>query len=153
MLRLEQQDRSCWDRSAIAGAHNLIVDGLRGGRPGRYVLQAAIASLYAEAPTYEQTDWPQIVTLYDDLLSVWPSPVVAVAQVSGPARALVEVEQLERDGRLAGYQYLPAVMADLLRRLGRTDEASVAYRQALELTRNEPERKFLAERLANLDRP
>jgi predicted RNA polymerase sigma factor len=92
--------------------------------------------------------------------SVWPSPVVAlnrtvaVAQVSGPARALVEVEQLERDGRLAGYQYLPAVKADLLlRRLGLTDEASVAYRQALELTRNEPERKFLAERLANLDRP
>jgi RNA polymerase sigma-70 factor (ECF subfamily) len=117
------------------------------------VLQAAIASVYAAAPAYDQTDWPQIVTLYDELLSVWPSPVVAlnrtvaVAQVSGPAQALAEVEELEKDGRLAGYQYLPAIKADLLRRLGRTDEASVAYRQALELTSNEAEREFLAERL------
>ena len=107
LLRLEEQDRSRWDRAAIAEAHDLIVDGLRGGRPGRYVLQAAIASLYAEAPTYDQTDWPQIVTLYDELLSVWPSPVVAlnrtvaVAMVSGPAQALAEVEALER-GRPAG---------------------------------------------------
>jgi RNA polymerase sigma-70 factor (ECF subfamily) len=153
LLRLAEQDRSQWDRSAIAEAHGLIVDGLRGGRPGRYVLQAAIASVYAAAPAYDQTDWPQIVTLYDELLSVWPSPVVAlnrtvaVAQVSGPAQALAEVEELEKDGRLAGYQYLPAIKADLLRRLGRTDEASVAYRQALELTSNEAEREFLAERL------
>ncbi len=100
LLRLEEQDRSQWDRSAIAEAHDLIVAGLRGGRPGRYVLQAAIASLYAEAPTYDQTDWPQILTLYDELLSVWPSPVVAlnrtvaVAQVWGPAQALAEVEEL-----------------------------------------------------------
>jgi RNA polymerase sigma factor (sigma-70 family) len=153
LLRLAEQDRSQWDRSAIAEAHGLIVDGLRGGRPGRYVLQAAIASVYAAAPAYDQTDWPQIVTLYDELLSVWPSPVVAlnrtvaVAQVSGPAQALAEVEELEKDGRLAGYQYLPAIKADLLRRLGRTDEASVAYRQALELTSNEAERQFLADRL------
>ena len=153
LLRLEQQDRSQWDRAAIAEAHDLIVAGLRGGRPGRYVLQAAIASLYAEAPTYDETDWPQIVTLYDTLLTVWPSPVVAlnrtvaVARVAGPVQALAEVEELERGGRLAGYQYLPAVKADLLRWLGRTDEASVAYRQALELTRNEAEREFLSERL------
>jgi RNA polymerase sigma-70 factor (ECF subfamily) len=153
LLRLAEQDRSQWDRSAIAEAHGLIVDGLRGGRPGRYVLQAAIASVYAAAPAYDQTDWQQIVTLYDELLSVWPSPVVAlnrtvaVAQVSGPTQALAEVEELEKDGRLAGYQYLPAIKADLLRRLGRTDEASVAYRQALELTSNEAEREFLAERL------
>jgi RNA polymerase sigma factor (sigma-70 family) len=153
LLRLAEQDRSQWDRSAIAEAHGLIVDGLRGGRPGRYVLQAAIASVYAAAPAYDQTDWQQIVTLYDELLSVWPSPVVAlnrtvaVAQVSGPAQALAEVEELEKDGRLAGYQYLPAIKADLLRRLGRTDEASVAYRQALELTSNEAERQFLADRL------
>ncbi|TMR90313.1 RNA polymerase sigma factor [Nonomuraea basaltis] len=154
LLRLEEQDRSRWDRAAIAEAHDLIVDGLRGGRPGRYVLQAAIASLYAEARTFEQTDWPQIVTMYDELLAVWPSPVVAlnrtvaVARVSGPARALAEVEDLERDGRLAGYQYLPAIKADLLRRLDRTDEAAAAYRQAMELTRNEAERQFLAERLS-----
>lgn len=156
LLRLEEQDRSRWDRAAIAEAHDLIVDGLRGGRPGRYVLQAAIASLYAEAPSYERTDWPQIVTLYDALLAVWPSPVVALnrtvalARVSGPGRALAEVEELEKDGRLAGYQYLPAIKADLLRRLGRAEEASAAYRQALDLTGNEAEREFLTGRLADL---
>ncbi|MET9409128.1 DUF6596 domain-containing protein [Streptomyces sp. NPDC002935] len=154
LLRLEDQDRSLWDRSAMAEAHDLIVDGLRGGRPGRYVLQAAIASLYAEAPSFGQTDWPQIVTLYDALLSVWPSPVVAlnrtvaVSMVSGPAQALEEVVELEMGGRLARYQYLPAIKADLLHRLGRSEEASIAYRQALALTGNDAEREFLAERLA-----
>ncbi|MEV6030652.1 sigma-70 family RNA polymerase sigma factor [Nonomuraea sp. NPDC052116] len=153
LLRLEDQDRSLWDRSAMSEAHGLIVDGLRGGRPGRYVLQAAIASLYAEAPSYDQTDWPQIVTLYDELLAVWPSPVVAlnrtvaVSMVSGPARALEEVAELEKDGRLARYPYLPAIRADLLHRLGRREEASIAYRQTLELTGNEAEREFLAERI------
>jgi RNA polymerase sigma factor (sigma-70 family) len=153
LLRLEHQDRSRWDRSAIAEADRLITDGLRGGRPGRYVLQAAIAALYAQAPTYEQTDWPQIVALYDALLGVWPSPVVAlnrtvaVAQVSGPERALREIEALEKDDRLAGYQYLPAIKADLLYRSGRSGEAAAAYRQALELTRNEAEREFLTDRL------
>jgi RNA polymerase sigma factor (sigma-70 family) len=153
LLRLDQQDRSRWDRSAIAEADKLITDGLRGGRPGRYVLQAAIAAVYAQAPAYEQTDWPQIVALYDVLLSVWPSPVVAlnrtvaVAQVSGPERALREIGELEKDGRLAGYQYLPAIKADLLHRSGRSGEAAVAYREALALTRNETEREFLTERL------
>ncbi|MET9019172.1 DUF6596 domain-containing protein [Actinopolymorpha sp. NPDC004070] len=159
LLRLEEQDRSRWDRPAMAEAHELIVDGLRGGRPGRYVLQAAIASLYAEAPTYDQTDWPQILTLYDELLSVWPSPVVALnrtvalAMVSGPEQALAEVEGLEKDGRLAGYQYLPAIKADLLQRLGRDEEAEAAHREALALTRNETEREFLASRLADPRRP
>ncbi len=156
LLLLEDQDRSQWDRTAIAEAHDLIVDGLRGGRPGRYVLQAAIAALYAQAPTYEQTDWPQIVTLYDALLAVWPSPVVALnrtvalARVAGPQRALDEVEELEQDARLAGYQYLPAIKADLLRQLGRTADASIAYRRALELTGNEAEREFLAARLRQI---
>jgi RNA polymerase sigma-70 factor (ECF subfamily) len=155
LLRLEDQVRSRWDRSAMGEAQDLIVDGLRGGRPGRYVLQAAIASLYAEAPSYEQTDWPQIVTLYDELLLVWPSPVVAlnrtvaVSMVYGAVQALAEVAELERDGRLARYQYLPAIKADLLYRLGRSQEASIAYRQALELTGNDAEREFLAERLAS----
>ncbi|MBA4865619.1 RNA polymerase sigma factor [Streptomyces sp. PSKA54] len=158
LLRLEDQDRSLWDRSAMAEAHDLIVDGLRGGRPGRYVLQAAIASLYAEAPSYDETDWPQIVTLYDELLSLWPSPVVAlnrtvaVSMVAGPAQALAEVAELEKDSRLARYHYLPAVKADLLQRLGRSEEASLAYRQALELTGNDAEREFLAERLTGLHR-
>lgn len=154
LLRLEDQDRSLWDRSAIAEAQELIMDGLRGGRPGRYVLQAAIASLYAEPSTFDQTDWPQLVTLYDALLGVWPSPVVAlnrtvaVAMVRGPAKALAEVEQLERDARLADYPYLPAIKADLLQRLGRPEEALIAYRRALELTKNEAELGFLAERVA-----
>ena len=154
LLRLDEQDRSQWDRSAMAEADRLIVDALRAGRPGRYVLQAAIASLYAEATTYEQTDWPQILQLYDELLLAWPSPVVALnrtiplARVAGPEEALAEVVRLERDGQLTRYQYLPAIKADLLERLGRPDEAAVAYQQALELTANEAERDFLATRTA-----
>jgi RNA polymerase sigma-70 factor (ECF subfamily) len=154
LLRLEDQDRSRWDQAALAEADALITGCLRTARPGRYVLQAAIAALYAEAPSYEQTDWPQLVALYDELLRVWPSPVVALnravplAVAAGPQAALAEVERLERDGRLAGYQYLPAVKADLLRRLGRTAEAAAAYRQALDLTANEAERAFLTARLA-----
>jgi RNA polymerase sigma-70 factor (ECF subfamily) len=155
LLRLEEQDRSLWDRDAIAEAHDLIMDGLRGGRPGRYVLQAAIASLYAEAPAYEETDWPQIVQLYDALLQVWPSPVVALnrcvalSMVAGPQVALEAVQELEHDPQLSGYRYVPAIKADLLRRLGRTEEAVEAYRAALALTDNEAEREFLAGRIAD----
>ena len=154
LLRLEDQDRSNWDKAALAAADALITGCLRTARPGRYVLQAAIASLYAEAPSYAETDWPQLVALYDELLRVWPSPVVALnravplAMAAGPAAALAEVDRLERDGRLAGYRYLPAVKADLLSRLGRAAEAAAAYRQALDLTANEAERAFLADRLA-----
>ncbi|MEU8006787.1 RNA polymerase sigma factor [Catellatospora sp. NPDC049111] len=157
LLRLQEQDRTRWDRSAMAEARDLIVAGLRRGRPGRYLLQAAIASLYAEAPSFEQTDWPQIVELYDRLLEVWPSPVVALnrtvplAMAAGPQVALAEVERLERDGGLTGYQYLPAVKADLLLRSGRKVEAREAYGRALAVTANEAERAFLSERLADLD--
>lgn len=155
LQRLAEQDRSQWDRSAIAEAHDLIAEGLRGGPPERYVLQAAIALLYAEAPTYDQTDWSQIVRLYEELLAVWPSPVVALnravalSMALGPAAALAEVEKLEKDGRLAGYVYLPAIRADLLHRLGRTVEASRSIRLALDLVRNEAEREFLAARLGD----
>ncbi len=158
LLRLREQDRSQWDRAAIAEAEALIVDGLRGGRPGRYVLQAAIASLYAEAPTYEQTDWAQIAELYDALLSVWPSSVVALnravvhAETSGPLAALAEIEQLELGGGLDGYQYLPAVKADLLQRLGRSVDAADAYARAIELTENEAEREFLTCQLGDIIR-
>jgi len=159
LVRLDQQDRSRWDSAAIAEAHDLIVDGLRGGRPGRYLLQAAIAALYAQAPTFEQTDWPQLVTLYDELLKAWPSPVVALnrtvplAHVRGPEHALLEICRLEDDGRLAGYRYLPAIKADLLQRVGRTAEAVPAYQRALELTVNQTERAFLTARLAELEPP
>jgi RNA polymerase sigma-70 factor (ECF subfamily) len=153
LARLEDQDRSQWDSDAIAEADRLVVAALHAGPPGRFTLQAAIAALHAHAPSYEATDWPQIVTLYDQLLRVWPAPVaalnraVAVAMVDGPAAALEEVEALERDGRLAGYRYLPATRADLLRRLGRHEEAADAYRAALALTDNAAERAFLAEQL------
>ncbi len=157
LVRLPDQDRSRWDRAALAEASELIVASLSAGPPGRYVLQAAIASLYAEAPSYDQTDFAQIVLLYDRLLEVWPSPVVALnravplAMVRGPQAALAEVERLERDGRLAGYQYLPAVKADLLRRAGRDHEAAAAYREALAVTVNEAERAFLTERIRDYE--
>jgi RNA polymerase sigma-70 factor (ECF subfamily) len=149
LLRLSEQDRSQWDSAALAEAHEEIVGCLRAGPPGRYVLQAAIAALYADAPSYDRTDWPQIVELYDRLLAVWPSPVVALnravplAMVDGPQAALAEVERLNADGRLSGYQYLHAVRADLLGRLGRAGEAADAYRQALALATNDAERAFL----------
>jgi RNA polymerase sigma-70 factor, ECF subfamily len=155
LVRLKDQDRSQWDQAALAEADDLITGCLRAGPPGRYVLQAAIAALYADAPSYDQTDWPQILTLYDLLLEVWPSPVVALnravslAMVAGPEAALAEVERLEGDGRLSGYQYLPAVKADLLSRTGRTVEAADAYRQAFSLAANEAERAFLAEQIAD----
>jgi RNA polymerase sigma factor (sigma-70 family) len=151
LVRLADQDRSAWDRAMLAEADALIVGCLRAGPPGRYVLQAAIASLYAEPPSYDQTDWPQILVLYDRLLEGWPSPVVALnrtvplAMVSGPEAALAEVERLERDERLSGYHYLPAIKADLLSRLGQPQEAAAAYRQAAALTANDAERTFLDE--------
>lgn len=155
LIRLKEQDRSRWDKAALAEADETIVGCLRQGPPGRYVLQAAIASLYAEAPTYDQTDWPQIVELYDRLLVVWPSPVVALnrvvplSMVAGPQAALTELERLEHDERLANYRYLPAIKADLLSRLGRSGEATDAYRRAFALAANETERAFLAEQIGD----
>nr|WP_063779201.1 DUF6596 domain-containing protein [Kibdelosporangium sp. MJ126-NF4]CEL14195.1 RNA polymerase sigma-70 factor, ECF subfamily [Kibdelosporangium sp. MJ126-NF4] len=153
LLLLEDQDRSQWDRAAIAEGHRLLVAALPGGNPGRFALQAAIAAVHATAPSYEGTDWHEILVLYDELLNVWPSPVVAlnrtvaVAMVHGPAAALREVEKLERDKMLTGYRYTAAIKADFLRRLGRHDEAAAAYRHAMELADNETERAFLAMRI------
>jgi RNA polymerase sigma-70 factor (ECF subfamily) len=155
-LRLADQDRAAWDRELIAEADDLIVGALRAGPPGRFTLQAAIAALHAQAPSYAATDWPQILALYGELLRVWPSPVVALnravalAEVDGPAAALAEVEALAAGGRLAGYRYLHATRADLLQRLGRDAEAAAAYREALELAGNAAEQEFLAERLRAL---
>jgi RNA polymerase sigma-70 factor, ECF subfamily len=154
LLLLEEQDRSQWDRAAIAEGHRLVVAALRGGNAGRFALQAAIAALHATAPTYDDTDWEQVLVLYDELLKVWPSPVVAlnravaVAMVTGLAAALRDVEELEGDDRLSRYRYLPAIKADLLRRLDRRPEAVAAYRQALVLAENEAERAFLIRRIS-----
>jgi RNA polymerase sigma-70 factor (ECF subfamily) len=157
LVRLEDQDRAAWDGDAIAHADRLVVAALRapadGPAPGRFALQGAIAALHAQAPTYADTDWPQIVALYDALLAAWPSPVVAlnravaVAMADGPDAGLALLAGLEADGRLAAYRYLPAVKADLLGRLGRHDEAAAAYRAALALTDSAPERAYLENRL------
>jgi RNA polymerase sigma-70 factor (ECF subfamily) len=114
-VRLEEQDRSQWDETAIARAHELVEEGLRAARPGRFVLQAALALVHASAPTYDDTDWAEIVRLYDLLLVAWPSPIVAlnravaVSMVDGPEVALVLVEELESDARLVDYHYVPAI--------------------------------------------
>jgi RNA polymerase sigma-70 factor (ECF subfamily) len=147
---LEAQDRTRWDRGLIAEADALIVAALQAGAPGRFTLQAAIAGLHAAAESYEATDWPQLLVLYDLLLHVWPSPVVAlnravvVAEVHGPEAALTAVDAI--DG-LDGYRYLWSTRADLLRRLGRHEEAGAAYREALRLTANTAERAFIEARL------
>jgi RNA polymerase sigma-70 factor, ECF subfamily len=156
LLLLEEQDRSLWDRAAIDEGRALVVGALQGARPGRFTLQAVIAAVHADAPTYATTDWPQLLRLYDLLLREWPTPVVALnrtvplAMVAGPQSALTEVEQLERDGRLEGYRYLASTKADLLRRLGRHAEASAAYEMALALADNDAERMFLSRRLAEV---
>jgi RNA polymerase sigma-70 factor, ECF subfamily len=159
LLLLEEQDRSRWDRAAIDEGAALVPGALRGGCPGRFALQAAIAALHAEAPSYGQTDWPQLLQLYGELLRAWPSPVVALnravvrAMADGPETALAEIRELELDGRLAGYRYLPAAKADLLRRLGRRGEAARAYQAALELTDNSAERDFLTRRITEFSVP
>ncbi|SCG35504.1 RNA polymerase, sigma subunit, ECF family [Micromonospora inositola] len=156
LLVLAEQDRSAWDRAAISEGNRLVLGAFRTGRVGRYALQAAIASLHAVAPSYAATDWPQVVRLYDELLKRWPSPVVALnravamSMMDGPSAVLAEVDALAGDARLAGYRYLPAIRADLLRQLGRQREAATAYRAALDLVDNEAEREFLTARLAEV---
>jgi RNA polymerase sigma-70 factor (ECF subfamily) len=153
LVLLADQDRSRWDRTEAMEGLALVRD-LHHSRVGRFGVQAAIAAEHALAPSYDETRWPRVLALYDALLREWPSPVVALnravvlAEVAGPEAALAEVDRLAADGRLAGYRYLPSTRADLLRRLGRAQEAAAAYREALALTDNEAERAFLAGRLA-----
>jgi len=167
LLLLEEQDRSRWDRAAITEGIGLVTGALPEragrsageaglGRPGRFILQGAIAAVHAEAPSYGETDWRQLLRLYGELLRAWPTPVVALnravvhAMVAGPEAGLADIEGVERDGRLAGYRYLPAAKADLLRRLGRHQDAARAYRIALDLTDNDAERAFLARRITEV---
>ncbi|HET7181962.1 MAG TPA: DUF6596 domain-containing protein, partial [Candidatus Limnocylindrales bacterium] len=157
LVLLEDQDRSRWDRVEIDEGRAVLDAAVRLGRPGPYLLQAAIAALHDGAARAADTDWAQIAALYARLAEIEPSPVVelnravAVAMAEGPAAGLALLEVLAADGRLADYPYLPAARADLLRRLGRHAEAATAYARALALTTNEVERSFLARRLAEVE--
>ncbi|RIQ32569.1 sigma-70 family RNA polymerase sigma factor [Jiangella rhizosphaerae] len=159
LVVLSAQDRSRWDRALIEDGCALAARAMRRSAPGRagpYALHAAIAAVHSEAPTYEETDWAQIVALYDLLLAAAPSPVTELARaaarshVTGPAAALEEVTALAADPRLAGYHGVPAVRADLLRRLGRNAEAAASYEEAAASTANEVERSFLLAQAAEL---
>jgi RNA polymerase sigma-70 factor (ECF subfamily) len=152
LVLLPDQDRSLWNREVIAASSQLLLEALAQGRPGPYQLQAAIAACHAEAESWATTDWRQILLLYDALLRLTPTAVVrlnrAIARSPGvgPAEALVEVENLEP--ALRGYHLFHATRGELLRRLGRAEEARFADARALELTRNPAERRLLEERLA-----
>jgi RNA polymerase sigma-70 factor, ECF subfamily len=152
IIILEEQDRSLWDHRQIAEALPLVEEALA-GRPGPFALQAAIAAQHCQAERAEDTDWPQIVRLYDVLEHLQPSPIVslnravAVAMVDGPQPALVLIEALAATGDLEDYHLLHAARADLLRRIGAGVEAAKSYTRALALVTNESERRFLERRL------
>jgi RNA polymerase sigma-70 factor (ECF subfamily) len=157
IVLLEEQDRSLWDRAQISEGLTLVEEALQmPGRPQSYAVQAAIAALHARAPNYKDTDWPQIAGLYEVLLRISPSPVIelnhaaAISMVDGPARALDLIDALEARGGLKGYELLPAVRADLLRRLGRHAAAREAYLAATAATQLEPLRRLYARRMAEL---
>ncbi|TLX62508.1 RNA polymerase subunit sigma-24 [Stutzerimonas nosocomialis] len=158
LVLLEEQDRSLWEPSAIAEGVLLVTRALMSRRFGPYSLQAAIAAVHAQARHAEATDWRQIVGLYDVLLQLEPSAVVelnravALAMCEGPAAGLAQVDRLLARGELADYHLAHAARADLCRRLGRTREAGESYRRALTLARQEPERRFLRQRLEQLAR-
>jgi RNA polymerase sigma-70 factor (ECF subfamily) len=157
LVLLEDQDRRLWDRREIGEGLALAESALRDGGPGFYAIQAAIAALHARAERAEATDWRQIALLYGVLARLAPSPVIelnraaAVAMAEGPEAGLRLLDALEAEGSLRAYPLLPAARADLLRRLGRWGEASVAYRRALALIGNDPLRRFLTRRLAETE--
>jgi RNA polymerase sigma-70 factor (ECF subfamily) len=152
LVVLEDQDRGLWDRAQIAEALPLVEEALRGG-PSAFALQAAIAALHCQAPRPEETDWPQIVRLYDLLVRLEPSPIVAlnravaVAMVEGPSAGLALIDGITASGALDGYHLLHAARADLLRRVGSVSEAARSYTRALALVTNDSERRFLERRL------
>jgi RNA polymerase sigma-70 factor (ECF subfamily) len=155
LVVLEEQDRRRWDHRKIAQALPLVEDALRGG-PGPFALQAAIAALHCQAARAEDTDWPQIVRLYDVLERLQPSPIVslnravAVAMADGPGQGLALMDALAATGELENYHLLHAARADLLRRIGSSAEAAKSYTRALALASNESERRFLERRLREL---
>ncbi|MEV4389013.1 sigma-70 family RNA polymerase sigma factor [Micromonospora sp. NPDC049580] len=158
LVLLSEQDRSRWDRQLIAEGRWLVTDALRRRPPTRYALEAAIAALHAEAASWRDTDWAQIVALYDALFRLWPSPVVdlnravAIGLRDGPRAGLDALDPLLADPALATYGYLSAARADFLRQLGQWSQARTAYEEALTLTDNDVERAFLNERLTEVQR-
>jgi RNA polymerase sigma-70 factor (ECF subfamily) len=156
LILLDHQDRSLWNREQIAEGAALVQRAIASPEVGPYVVQAAIAAVHASADSPESTDWAQIVTLYDLLARAVPSPVVelnravAVAMRDGPAVGLAEIDAILGRGELVDYHLAHAARADLCRRLGKTADARSAYEQALTLVRQEPERRFLEGRLAEL---
>ena len=158
LVLLEEQDRRRWHQPQIAEALPLVADALRSG-PGPYALQAAIAALHCQATRAAETDWPQILQLYDLLERVQPSPIVslnravAVAMVDGPQSALALIDALAASGDLDAYHLLHAARADMLRRLGSSAEAARSYARALELVTNDSERRFLERRLHEVQSP
>ena len=159
LLLLEEQDRDRWDRAAIAEGVVLVREALAARPPSRYALQAAIAAVHAESSRWQDTDWTEVVGLYDVLVQIWPSPVVAlnravaVGFASGPVEGLAALDALAAEPQLAGYRYLPAARAEQLRLLGRHSEARDAYAEALFLTENSVERTFLEGRLHATELP
>ncbi|MEM9132974.1 MAG: sigma-70 family RNA polymerase sigma factor [Actinomycetota bacterium] len=157
LVLLEHQDRSRWDRDLIAEGHRLMDEAMAYRSLGPYQLQAAIAGIHATAPTWEETNWRSIVWLYNRLVRIQPTPVVAlnravaIAMSVGPEAGLAAMDLLTEDGGLDGYRYLHAARADLLRRLARNEEAAAEYRRALDLGGNDAELAFLRRRLADLD--
>ncbi|MEG3847550.1 RNA polymerase sigma factor [Microcoleus sp. herbarium19] len=156
LILLEDQDRSLWNREQIAEGRALVQRSLSSGQFGSYTLQAAIAAVHSEAASAAATDWAQIVSLYDVLVRVQPSPVVAlnravaVAMRDGPSAGLQSIDEILARGDLAGYYLAHAARADLCRRLGRTADATASYQKALALVKQEPERRFLEKRLRDL---
>lgn len=156
LVTLQEQDRSLWNRDAIDEACRLLDKAMRFGRAGPYQLQAAISALHGTAATPAETDWLEIALLYERLVELVPTPVVAlnravaVAMADGPEAGLALVDELEQDGALGDYYLLAATRADLLRRLRRGEQARVAYERALELAPTEAERRYLARRITEL---
>jgi len=157
IVLLEDQNRELWNRFAINEAAALLADALRRGAGStRYGIEAQIASIHAIAPRPQDTNWQRIAQLYAELMRIAPSPVVelneavAVAMVQGPEAGLARLADLEQSGSLENYHLLPSAQARLLEQLGRRGEAAERYRRALDLARNEPERRFLTARLARL---
>ena len=159
LVLLDDQDRSLWNRDQIAEGLALVERALSSRRFGTYTLQAAVAAVHAEASSAAATDWPRIVSFYDVLQEMYPSPVVelnraaAVAMRDGPAAGLALIDAVLARGELTEYHLAHSARADLCRRLGRVDEARASYERALALTRQEPERRFLEQRLAELRPP